>query len=60
VQLVVHEGATHAFDRDPAGQGHHRSLRAQGRRRAVLFEFHPQAAAAARANLVAFLQRAFA
>ncbi|MBL8556793.1 MAG: dienelactone hydrolase family protein [Phenylobacterium sp.] len=60
VELVVHEGATHAFDRDLPAKVITDPYAHKGKGGPVPFEFHPQAAAAARANLVAFLERAFA
>lgn len=59
VSLVVHEGATHAFDRDLPAKVITDPYAHKGKGGPVLFEFHPQAAATARANLVAFLTRAF-
>jgi dienelactone hydrolase len=60
VELIVHAGATHAFDRDLAAKVITDPYAHKGAGGPVLFEFHPQAAAQARANLVAFLQTAFA
>jgi dienelactone hydrolase len=60
VDLVVHDGATHAFDRDLPSKVIHDPYAHKGKGGPVLFEFNPQAAADARARLVAFLSEAFA
>ena len=60
VTLVAHEGATHAFDRDLPSKVITDPYAHKGKGGPVPFEFNPEAAATARANLVAFLQRAFA
>ena len=60
VTLVAHEGATHAFDRDMPSKIITDPYAHKGTGGPVLFEFNPQAAATARANLVRFLQQAFA
>jgi dienelactone hydrolase len=60
VTLVVHEGATHAFDRDLPAKVIHDPYAHKGKGGPVLFEFNPQATADAQARLVAFLGRAFA
>jgi dienelactone hydrolase len=60
VSLVVHEGATHAFDRDLPSKTITDPYAHKGKGGPVLFEFSPRAAEAARANLVAFFAKAFA
>jgi dienelactone hydrolase len=60
VSLVVHDGATHAFDRDLPAKTITDPYAHKGKGGPVLFEFNPKAAQAARANLVAFFQKAFA
>jgi dienelactone hydrolase len=60
VSLAVHEGATHAFDRDLPAKTITDPYAHKGKGGPVLFEFNPKAAQAARANLVAFFQKAFA
>ena len=60
VSLVVHAGATHAFDRDLPAKTITDPYAHKGKGGPVLFEFNPKAAEAARANLVAFFQKAFA
>ena len=59
VTLVAHEGATHAFDRDMPPKIITDPYAHKGKGGPVLFEFNPEAAATARANLVQFLQQAF-
>ena len=60
VSLVVHDGATHAFDRELPAKTINDPYAHKGKGGPVLFEFNPKAAEAARANLVAFFQKAFA
>lgn len=60
VSLVVHEGATHAFDRDLPPKVINDPYAHKGKGGEVLFEFSPKAAAEAKARLVAFLNQAFA
>jgi dienelactone hydrolase len=60
VEMVVYDGATHAFDRDLPPKVIQDPFAHRGRGGAVPFEFHPQAAAAARAKLAGFLAAAFA
>jgi dienelactone hydrolase len=60
VTLVVHPGATHAFDRDGPAKVINDPYAHKGAGGPVLFELHPQAAEAARRTLTDFLSEAFA
>ncbi|WP_293903010.1 dienelactone hydrolase family protein [Phenylobacterium sp.] len=60
VTLVVHDGATHAFDRDLPSKVIHDPYAHKGKGGPVLFEFNPKATADAQARLVDFLAKAFA
>jgi dienelactone hydrolase len=60
VELVVHEGATHAFDRNLPPKVINDPYAHKGKGGDVLFEFNAKAAADARRRLVAFLAEAFA
>ena len=60
VTLVIHPGATHAFDRDLPAKTIHDPYAHNGRGGPVRFEFNPAATAAAQARLVEFLTAAFA
>jgi dienelactone hydrolase len=60
VDLVVHAGATHAFDRDLPPKVINDPYAHKGKGGEVLFAFDPKAAAEARTRLVAFLADAFA
>ena len=57
---TTRDGATHAFDRDLPSKVITDPYAHKGKGGPVLFEFNPAAAERARANLVEFLQRAFA
>ena len=59
VTLVVHAGATHAFDRDLPAKTIHDPYAHKGKGGPVLFEFNPVATAEAQARLVGFLKAAF-
>lgn len=59
VELVVHPGATHAFDRDMPAKTIHDPYAHNGKGGPVRFEFDPQAAAAASARMVEVFQDAF-
>ena len=59
VTLVVHPGATHAFDRDLPAKTIHDPYAHNGRGGPVRFEFNPTATAAAQARLVTFLAGVF-
>lgn len=59
VTLVVHEGATHAFDRDLPSKVINDPYAHKGKGGPVLFEFSPTATAAAQTRLVDFLSEAF-
>lgn len=60
VELVVHPGATHAFDRDMPAKTIHDPYAHNGKGGPVRFEFNPAAAAAAQARVVAVFRAAFA
>ena len=60
VELVVHAGATHAFDRDLPAKTIHDPYAHNGKGGPVQFEFNPAATAASQAQLLAFLTAAFA
>lgn len=60
VELVVHPGATHAFDRDMPAKTIHDPYAHNGKGGPVRFAFNPAAAEAARARVVAVFQAAFA
>ncbi|MBI1198026.1 MAG: prolyl oligopeptidase family serine peptidase [Phenylobacterium sp.] len=60
VTLVVHEGATHAFDRDLPAKTIEDPYAHNGKGGPVRFEFDPKAAGAARDNVVRFFGEAFA
>ena len=60
VTLVIHPGATHAFDRDLPAKTIHDPYAHNGRGGPVRFEFNPAATAAAQVRLVEFLTAAFA
>jgi dienelactone hydrolase len=59
VELVVHPGATHAFDRDMPAKTIHDPYAHNGKGGEVRFEFDPEAAGAARARVVQVFQGAF-
>jgi dienelactone hydrolase len=60
VRLIIHQGATHAFDRDLPAKVIHDPYAHRGAGGEVRFEHNPVAAAAAREALVGFLAEAFA
>lgn len=60
VELVIHDGATHAFDRNGPTKVVVDPYAHDGAGGEVLFEHHPAAAAAARARLCAFFAGVFA
>lgn len=60
VRLIIHQGATHAFDRDLPAKMIHDPYAHRGAGGEVRFEHNPVAAAAAREALVGFLAEAFA
>lgn len=60
VELVVHPGATHAFDRDMPAKTIHDPYAHNGKGGAVRFEFDAKAAHAARARVVEVFRDAFA
>ena len=59
VRGVTHRGAGHGFDRDLPAQTIVDPFAHKGAGGQVVMAFHPQAAAAARANTVAFFAEAF-
>lgn len=60
VELVVHPGATHAFDRDMPSKTIHDPYAHNGKGGPVRFEFDPRAAAAASTRVVEVFRGAFA
>lgn len=60
IELVVHPGATHAFDRDMPAKTINDPYAHNGKGGDVRFEFDPLAAAAARARVVDVFRDAFA
>ena len=59
IRMIIHPGATHAFDRDLPAKVIHDPYAHKGAGGPVLFEHNPTASAAAREAVVAFFGEAF-
>jgi hypothetical protein len=57
--MIIHSGATHAFDRNLPDKVIHDPYAHKGAGGPVLFQHSPEASAAARQALVAFFHEAF-